>query len=161
MEGFGSRVFGVRSGRITVDRVSDSPHGAGVGVRRECSDARVVPDPGGEIGTKERCCGRDWSYALVNRGVCSGKYGQNNASNFNEIGVDSQSIHSVQQEPGVQRRRLRQTRHAIRNNGTTGIIDAWGENQSRGTRSGTIKPRVKARGESTPARPAERSRHGD
>ena len=41
-------------------------------------------------------------------------------------GVYRYDIRSIQQGPGIQRRRLRPIRHVIGTNGTASIIDAWG-----------------------------------
>ena len=51
-------------------------------------------------------------YSPENRGVCSGELRSRNISEFNEIGPVLQSIHSVQQDPGPQRRRLSMRRRA-------------------------------------------------
>ncbi len=78
---------GIRDGFERADRVADT-------ARRRFGRLKSGGSPG-------------------NRGVFSGEPRSRNTSEFNVIGPVLQSIHSIQQWPGAQRRRLSTTRRAI------------------------------------------------
>ena len=86
---------------------------------------------------------------------------QKNVGLFNTIAAVLQSIHSIQQGPGIQRRRLRPTRHANGANVTASIGDAWGVRTKAAARGQERQTGGMSEGESTRAKHAEGSRHGD